>query len=137
MEGVGALGHVHDVLAMQNVVGGRSIHRFPHAQALGVVNKAGGGAALAHLLELAAVLPGVGPGAVGERIANGVVGNGRAVIGGELVLPVAVAVGVVHRLEGGAHSAGGVGVAGLAQDVAAAIVFVLVGGAIKLLFYVL
>ena len=57
MEGVGALGHVDDVLAMQNVVGDRSIHRFPHPQALSVVNKAGGGAALAHLLELAAVLP--------------------------------------------------------------------------------
>ena len=90
VEGVAALGHVHDVLAMQNVVGDRSIHRFPHAQALGVVDKAGGGAALAHLLELAAVLPGVGPGAVGERIANGVVGNGRVVIGDELVLPVAI-----------------------------------------------
>ena len=128
---------VDDVLAMQNVVGDRSIHRFPYPQALGVVNKGGGGATLAHLLELTAVLPGVGPGAVAGGIANIVVGNRRAIVGRELVLPVAVAVGVVNRLEGGAHSAGGVSVAGLAQDVAAAVVFVHIGGAIKLLFYVL
>ena len=73
VEGVGALGHVHDVLAMQNVVGDRSIHRFPHAQALSVVNKAGGGAALAHLLELAAILPGVGPGNISRQIADAII----------------------------------------------------------------
>ena len=114
-----------DVLAMQNVVGNHAVDRFPHAQALSVVNEGRGGTALAHLLELAAVLPGVGPGAVGQGIANIVVGNRRAVVGRELVLPVAVAVGVVNRLEGGAHSAGGVSVAGLAQDVAAADVYLL------------
>ena len=49
--------------------------RLAHAQALGVVDKAGGGAGLAHLLELVSVLPGVGPGAVGQGIANIVVGD--------------------------------------------------------------
>ena len=92
MEGVGALGHVHDVLAMQNVVGDRSIHRFPYPQALGVVDERRGGAALGHLLELAAILPGVRPGAVAGGIANGVVGNRDAIVGGELVLPSGVTI---------------------------------------------
>ncbi len=79
-------------LMIKMIVGDHVVDRLAHAQALGVVNKAGGGAGLAHLLELVAVLPGVGPGAVGKRIANGVVGNRRAVVGGELVFPVVIAV---------------------------------------------
>ena len=71
-------------------VGDNRFDRLAHAQALGVVDKAGGGAGLAHLLELAAVLPGVGPGAVGQGIANGVVGDRDAIEGGELVLPIVV-----------------------------------------------
>ena len=126
-----------DVLAVEGVVGDHVIDGLPHAQALSVVNEGRGGAALAHLPELAAILPGVDPGAVAGGIANIVVGNRRAIVGRELVLPVAVAVGIGDRLEGGAHGARGVGVAGLAQDVAAAIVFVHIGGAIKRLFYVL
>ena len=80
VEGVAALGHVHNVLAMQNVVGDHVVDRLAHAQALGVVDKRGGGSGLAHLLELASVLPGVGPGAVAQRIANIVVRNRRDVI---------------------------------------------------------
>ncbi len=63
------------------------------------------------------------------RIANGVISNRCTVVFSELVFPVAVTVGVGNRLEGGAHSAGGVGVAGLAQDVAAPVVGVDPGGA--------
>ena len=79
MEGVAALGHVHNVLAMQNVVGGRSIHRFPYPQTLGVVDKAGGGAGLAHLLKLAAFLPGVSSGAAASRISNAILRNNRTI----------------------------------------------------------
>ena len=57
------------------IVGDHVVDRLAPAQALGVVDKRGGGAGLAHLLELASVLSGVGPGAVAGRIANGVVGH--------------------------------------------------------------
>ena len=57
MEGVGALDHVDDVLAVEGVIGDHAVDRFAHPQALGVVNKAGGGAGLAHLLEFADGLP--------------------------------------------------------------------------------
>ena len=110
-------------------VGDNRFDRLAHAQALGVVDKAGGGAGLAHLLELASVLPGVGPGSVAGGIANGIVGNRRAIVGRELVLPVAVPVGVRHGFQRGAHGSGGVGIAGLAQDVSAPVVGVHPGGA--------
>ena len=103
------------------IVGDHAVDGVPDAHALGVVDEGGGDAGLAHLLELAAILPGVGPGAVAGGIANGVVGNSRAIVSGELVLTVRVAIGVVNRLEGGA---GGVRIPGLAQDVAAAVIFV-------------
>ena len=64
MEGIAALGHVDDVLTVEGVVGDHAVDRFAHPQALGVVNKAGGGSGLAHLLELASVLLCVGPGTV-------------------------------------------------------------------------
>ena len=128
VEGVGSLGHVDDVLAVEGVVGVNAVNGLFHPQALGVVNKAGGGAGLAHLLELAAVLPGVGPGAVAGRIANIVVRNRRAVVANQLVLPGTV-IGISHSFQRSAHGAGGVGVTGLAQDIAAPVVGVDPGGA--------
>ena len=122
MEGVAALGHVDNILAVEGVIGDHVVEPLAHAQTLGVVNKAGGGAGLAHLLELVAVLPGVGPGAVAGGIANGVVGDRHAVVGGELVLPVGFAIGVVNCLESGALGAGGVGVIVFVQNVAALVV---------------
>ena len=73
-------------------VGDNRFDRLAHAQTLGVVDNAGGGAGLAHLLELASVLPGIGPGTVAGGIANIVVRNRRAVVGGELVLPSGVTI---------------------------------------------
>ena len=72
MEAVAALGHVEDVLAVQGVVGDHAVHRLTHAQAIRVVEEGGGSAGLGHLLELPAFLPGVRPGTVVGRIANGI-----------------------------------------------------------------
>ena len=129
VEGVTALGYVDDVLAMEGVVGDHTVDGLLYPQALGVVHKAGGGAALAHLLQLTVVLPGVGPGAVGERIANGVVGDRRAIVLGQLVFPVAVPVRIGDRLKDRAHCARGVRIPLLAQNIAATVVIIDPGGA--------
>ena len=62
-------------LRIKRIVGDHVVDRLAHAQTFGIVDEGGGGAGLAHLLELASVLPGVSPGAVAGRIANGVVGH--------------------------------------------------------------
>ena len=64
MQGVAALGHVDDVLAMQGVVSDGAAYSLADAQAIGVVKEGGRGAGFGHLLQLAALFPGVGPGAV-------------------------------------------------------------------------
>ena len=129
VKGIASLGHVDDVLAVEGVVGDHVVDGLLDAQALGVVNEGGGGAGLAHLLELASVLPGVGPGAVAQRIANVVVSNRCTVILGKLVLPVAVSISIGNRLLDRAHRAGGVSVTLLGQDVAAPVVSIHPGSA--------
>ena len=52
---------------------------------------------LAHLLELAAFLPGVRPRAIVQRIAYGVVGNRLPIVRCQLVLPVAIRVGTGNK----------------------------------------
>ena len=126
---VAALGQMDNVLAMQGVVGHRAAHRLSDAQPIRVVEEGGGGAGLGHLLELAAFLPSVRPGAVIGGIANGVVGNSGAVVSGHLVLPVGIAIGVGDRLENRAQVAGGVGIPLLGQDIAAPVIVVYPGGA--------
>ena len=87
VQGVAALGHVDDVLAMQGVVSDGAAHSLADAQAIGVIGESGRGAGFGHLFQLAALFPGVGPGAVGERIADGIVGDGGAVVLDQLILP--------------------------------------------------
>ena len=53
-----------------------AVDRFENALAVGIVAVGDAAAALAHGRQLAAVLPGVGPCAVGQGIAYGVVGDG-------------------------------------------------------------
>ena len=78
VEGVGALGHVDNVLAVQGVVGHRTVHRFLYSQPFAVVleRRCGTAATVLHLLELPALFPGVAPGAIIGRIANRVAGYG-------------------------------------------------------------
>ena len=57
----------------------RAIDRLGNALAVGVVAVGDAAAALAHGRQLASMLPAVGPCAVGQRIAYGVVGDGLPV----------------------------------------------------------
>ena len=129
MQHVASLGQVDDVFAVQGVVGHRAVDGFLYPQPFAVVLERRRGAGLAHLLELPALFPGVVPGAVTRRVANGVIGNGGSVIGGQLVLPVAVPVGERHGFPYSAYRPGGVVVPLLVQNVAAQIVGVYPSGA--------
>ena len=57
----------------------RTVGRLGNALAIGIVAVGDAAAALAHRRQLAAVLPGIGPCAVGQGIAYGVVGDGLPV----------------------------------------------------------
>ncbi len=115
------MGH-HVSLNVGDVVVQGAIVEPGHGHAVGVVHELQGVVAHGHLPKLAAVVNvavgftsvtaagphsvgvvGVGPGAIGERIANPIVGNGMAVIGGQQVPPIAVpiAVGMAFHSEGG------------------------------------
>ena len=70
------------------------------------------------------MLPGIGPGAVIQRIAHAVIGDGYTVVGRQQVAPLAVAVGVDHfrKLVFRLWGAVGIGVNLTLQDVTGIIV---------------
>ena len=123
MQGVAAVGHVYNVFTVERVLGRASGGScFLHPQAILIVDEADRFAALAHALQLTSLGPGIGPSAITQRIANGVVGDCRTIVRRQLVLPVGVTVGEAVRLERSADRTGGVGIGSLAQDVAAQII---------------
>ena len=72
VQAVAALGHVYNVLAVQGVVGGAGAGcHLLHTQAVSVVLEGYGFTRLRHALKLAALFPGVRPGAVAGRGTNG------------------------------------------------------------------
>ena len=71
-----------------------TVDRLGNTLAVGVVAIGDAAAALAHGRQLTAMLPGVGPRAVGQGIAYGVVGDGLPVERRQQVRPIGVAVGV-------------------------------------------
>ena len=123
MQVVLGVGQVHNVLAVQGILGragGGSC--FLHPQAILVVGEADRFAALAHALQLAPLGPGIGPSAITQRIANGVVGDCRTIDGRQLVLPVRIAIAVAVGFHRRANSARCIRISCLAQDVAAQII---------------
>ena len=152
MEAVAALGHVHDVFAMQRVfragIGHVSIAvvhpGLPGTQALMIVGESDliisglPKASFVHHLELASTRPGVVPGigvpyvsrfrARFRGIANSVVFNGDSVVVNQLVLPGGI-VSIGHGFQRRSQGSGGIGIPLLFQDVAAPVVFIRPGGA--------
>ena len=90
---VAAPGHLRQLVAQVRVIVCCAVDRLGNALAVGIV-AVGDAAALAHGRQLAAVLPGIGPYAVGQGIAYGVVGDGFPVIRRQQVRPISVAVGI-------------------------------------------
>ena len=72
----------------------RTVGRLGNTLAVGVVAIGDAAAALAHGRQLAAVLPGIGPCAVGQGVAYGVVGDGLPIERRQQVRPISVAVGI-------------------------------------------
>ena len=86
-----ALRHVDDVLAVQRVVGGHAVDDLFNSQAVMVIGELRVGASLHHAGQHTSGFPRKRPAVVGQRVADGVVGNRLAADGRNLVLPVAVA----------------------------------------------
>ena len=91
---VAAPGHLRQLIAQVREVVRRAVDCLGNALAIGIVAVGDAAAALAHRRQLAAVLPGVGPCAVGQGIAYGIVGDGFPVICCQQVRPISVAVGI-------------------------------------------
>ena len=76
MHPIAAPGQVRQGIAQVGIIVRCTVDRLGNALAVGIVAVGDAAAALAHGRQLAAVLPGVGPRAVGQGIAYGVVGDG-------------------------------------------------------------
>ena len=91
---VAAPGQVRQGVAQIGVIIRRAVDRLGNAFSVGIVAVGDAAAALAHGRQLAAVLPGVGPCAVGQGIAYGVVGDGLPIERRQQVRPISVAAGI-------------------------------------------
>ena len=94
MQLVAAPCHLRQLVAQVRVVVRCAVDRLGNALAVGIVAVGDAAAALAHGRQLAAVLPGIGPRAVVQGVAYGVVGDGFPVIRRQQVRPIGVAVGI-------------------------------------------
>ena len=91
---VAAPGHLRQLIAQVRVVVRCAVDCLGNALAVGIVAVGDAAAALAHGRQLTAMLPGIGPCAVGQGIAYGVVGDGLPIERRQQVRPIGVAVSV-------------------------------------------
>ena len=102
MQLVISFGQMRYQLPVQGVVSGfyrtvRLGYLLLRAQTIVIVGKLHRHTRFAHLLELAAFLPGVRPRTVIERIADSVVSNRLPIVRRQLVLPVVIRVGTGNK----------------------------------------
>ena len=120
--------HMRENLPMVGIIGDFRIpgllYDLLHAYTVVIVLERYARTFRAHLLQLAAGLPCVRPRPIIGRIADCIVGDCLAVVAGQLVLPVAVAIDVRNRLNRRSDCARGVGILDLGSDVSAAVVVV-------------
>ena len=94
MQLVAAPGQVRQSVAQVGIIVRRAVDRLGNALAVGIVTVGDAATGCAHGRQLTAVLPGVGPCAVGQRIAYGVVGDGLPIERRQQVRPIGIAVGI-------------------------------------------
>ena len=88
---VAAPGHLRQLVAQVGIIVRCAVDRLGNALAVGIVAVGDAAAALTHGRQLKAMLPGIGPCAVGQRIAYGVVGDGLPIERRQQVRPIGVA----------------------------------------------
>lgn len=91
MQLVAAPCHLRQLVAQVGIIVRRAVDRLGNALAVGSVAVGDAAAALAHRRQLTAMLPAVGPCAVGQGIAYGVVGDGLPIERRQQVRPIGVA----------------------------------------------
>ena len=117
MQGVAANGHMGQLaVVVEIVVGGCAVGTLG-THAIGIVSEVPGGAALGHAGKLPAVDPCIVPCAVIGRVADGVVGDGSAVIRSQQITPLCVTIAIINRALSSAKGSGGVGVFPLAENI--------------------
>ena len=92
------------------------------AHVVGIVGKAPCGSAAGHGFQLSAPFPGVGPGAVIERVVVGIIGNGHAIVRRQQIAPGCVAVGINNRIRRCFYGSSSVGVLCLAENITGSII---------------
>lgn len=121
VQGIAAHGHLAQAAAVVDVVIGSGTVGSLGSQAVRIVGVRPGGAAIGHGRQLTAMLPGIGPCAVGQHIANGVTGNGLAVVAGQQITPGTI-IGIVDSALHRTQRTGGVGILLAAGDVACVVI---------------
>ena len=94
MQLVAAPGQVRQSVAQVGIIVRRAVDRLGNALAVGIVAVGDAAAGFAHGRQLASMLPGIGPCAVGQGIAYGVVGDGLPIERRQQVRPIGIAVGI-------------------------------------------
>ena len=94
MQLVAAPCHLRQLVAQVGIVVRCAVDCLGNALAVGIIAVGDAAAALAHRRQLAAMLPGVGPCAVVQGVAYGIVGDGFPVERRQQVRPISVAVGI-------------------------------------------
>ena len=97
VNGIGSPGHAHQLTAGVVVAVGSAVHGLAGSQAAGIVSKAQAVGSIRSGCKAPAIGPGEVPAGavvVAGGVANGIVGNGFPVIGGQKVLPLRIPVGI-------------------------------------------
>lgn len=95
VQGVAAHGHLAQTTAVVDIVIGGGTVGPLGSQTVCIVGIRPGGAAIGHRCQLTAMLPGICPGAVRQHVANGITGNGLAVVASQQITPCGITIGVV------------------------------------------
>lgn len=122
VQGVTAHGHLAQATAIIDIaISGRAVGSLG-SKPVCVVRIGPSRATIRHRCQLTTMLPGVGPSAITERIADLVIGDGFAVISGQQITPAGIAVGVVDCFSGCTQCSGSVGIFLAGQNVACIVV---------------